>query len=119
MSISHANKAAKAAIDKVGLLDAINMPSYELSGGMKRKMFVAMALASDADVGSSCVESILRRVVFPAPFLPIIEVIFLSRVKLTPLSACFPLYCFDSPLTSIMLPLPRHVISNINRVRFI
>lgn len=50
MSISHANKAAKAAIDKVGLLDAINMPSYELSGGMKRKMFVAMALASDADI---------------------------------------------------------------------
>jgi ABC-2 type transport system ATP-binding protein len=48
------NKKARAKADKaikrVGLWKAREMPSDELSGGMKRKIFVAMALASDADV---------------------------------------------------------------------
>ena len=50
MGVSDANKAALVAIKKVGLWGVRNNPSYELSGGMKRKMFVAMALAANADI---------------------------------------------------------------------
>ncbi len=43
-------KAAERALKKVGLWEARNKVSYELSGGMKRKIFVAMAVAADADL---------------------------------------------------------------------
>jgi ABC-2 type transport system ATP-binding protein len=48
------NKEARvktdAAIKRVGLWEARNELSEELSGGMKRKIFVAMALASEAEI---------------------------------------------------------------------
>ncbi|WMT50967.1 MAG: ABC transporter ATP-binding protein [Ferroplasma sp.] len=37
------------ALKSVGLSDKMHVPTDELSGGMKRKMFVAMALGSNAD----------------------------------------------------------------------
>ncbi|MEM0139160.1 MAG: ABC transporter ATP-binding protein [Ferroplasma sp.] len=46
----HSAKAeAIMALKRIGLDDSMNVPTDELSGGMKRKMFVAMALASNAD----------------------------------------------------------------------
>lgn len=45
-----AKQAALKAIRKVGLWGARNMTSSELSGGMKRKIFVAMAIASNAEI---------------------------------------------------------------------
>ncbi len=48
-SFHSAREEANIALKKVGLYDARNRPTDELSGGMKRKMFVAMALASNAD----------------------------------------------------------------------
>ena len=41
---------ANRALDEIGLRDFKNTPTDTLSGGMKRKVFVAMALASNADV---------------------------------------------------------------------
>ena len=49
-SISDARKAANEALETVGLWDVRNKPSDTMSGGMKRKMFVAIALASNADL---------------------------------------------------------------------
>ncbi len=43
-------RAAGVALRKVGLWDARDKLSYELSGGMKRKIFVAMAIAAEADI---------------------------------------------------------------------
>ncbi len=43
-------KEAGDALKKVGLWEARNKVAYELSGGMKRKVFVAMAIAADAEV---------------------------------------------------------------------
>ncbi|MHB8361030.1 MAG: ATP-binding cassette domain-containing protein [Thermoplasmataceae archaeon] len=45
-----ARRATIDALDAVGLHEARNKPSDTLSGGMKRKCFVAMALAANADV---------------------------------------------------------------------
>jgi ABC-2 type transport system ATP-binding protein len=45
-----AKNAAEAALKKVGLYAAREKSSDELSGGMKRKIFVAMTIASNADV---------------------------------------------------------------------
>ncbi len=45
-----AGAAAAKALRAVGLGDAMYKIAYELSGGMKRKVFVAMAIASDADI---------------------------------------------------------------------
>ncbi len=45
-----AKAAAEKALRTVGLGDAMDKLAYELSGGMKRKVFVAMAIASDADM---------------------------------------------------------------------
>jgi ABC-2 type transport system ATP-binding protein len=50
MRSKDAKAAAEKAIKKVGLWEARNMISSELSGGMKRKIFVAMALAADAEI---------------------------------------------------------------------
>lgn len=41
---------ANRALDAIGLREFKNTPTDTLSGGMKRKVFVAMALASNADV---------------------------------------------------------------------
>ncbi len=49
-SIPDARRAAENALETVGLWDVRNKPSDTLSGGMKRKMFVALALASNADI---------------------------------------------------------------------
>lgn len=48
--ISEAKAAAEKALRKVGLWEFRDKLTAELSGGMKRKVFVATALASDADV---------------------------------------------------------------------
>jgi ABC-2 type transport system ATP-binding protein len=48
--LHESKKAAEDALKKVGLWDARNKLAYELSGGMKRKVFVAMAIAADAEV---------------------------------------------------------------------
>jgi len=48
-SFHSAKEEANIALKEVGLYDVKNRPTDELSGGMKRKMFVAMALASNAD----------------------------------------------------------------------
>lgn len=50
MSIKEATKLAEKALKQVGLWEARDVISVKLSGGMKRKIFVAMALASDADI---------------------------------------------------------------------
>ncbi|MCL6014201.1 MAG: ABC transporter ATP-binding protein [Candidatus Thermoplasmatota archaeon] len=49
-SFPDARKAANDALETVGLWDVRNKPSDTLSGGMKRKMFVALALASNAEL---------------------------------------------------------------------
>jgi ABC-2 type transport system ATP-binding protein len=48
-SFHSAKEEASKAIKSVGLSEKMNVTTDELSGGMKRKMFVAMALASNAD----------------------------------------------------------------------
>jgi ABC-2 type transport system ATP-binding protein len=50
MRMSEAKEAAEKAIKTVGLWKVREKISDELSGGMKRKIFVAMAIASKADV---------------------------------------------------------------------
>ncbi len=50
MGLRESRRAADKAIKKVGLWDSRDKMAAELSGGMKRKIFVAMALASDADI---------------------------------------------------------------------
>ena len=50
MDTRRARASAERALKKVGLWESRNKLSVELSGGMKRKIFVAMALGSDADV---------------------------------------------------------------------
>ncbi len=45
-----AGKEARFALDELDMDEFRNSPSDTLSGGMKRKMFVAMALASNSDV---------------------------------------------------------------------
>jgi ABC-2 type transport system ATP-binding protein len=49
-TISDAKKSANEALETVGLWDVKDKPSDTLSGGMKRKMFVAIALASNAEI---------------------------------------------------------------------
>ncbi len=48
-SFHSAREESIKALKTVGLSEAMNRPTDELSGGMKRKMFVAMALASNAE----------------------------------------------------------------------
>jgi len=50
MSNKESIKEATKALKEVELWDARNVPADMLSGGMKRKIFVAMALASNADI---------------------------------------------------------------------
>jgi ABC-2 type transport system ATP-binding protein len=50
MSAKEAKKEAERALKAVGLWESRNVISFKLSGGMKRKIFVAMALGSNADV---------------------------------------------------------------------
>ena len=50
MRMSEAKEAAEKAIKTVGLWKVREKISDELSGGMKRKIFVAMAIASKSDV---------------------------------------------------------------------
>lgn len=50
MSLVDSNTVAVKTLDQIGLRDAKNRPADTLSGGMKRKVFVSMALASNADV---------------------------------------------------------------------
>ncbi len=50
MSFRSASEEARKALKEVGLWDFRDTPTDELSGGMKRKLFVAMALASNAEV---------------------------------------------------------------------
>jgi ABC-2 type transport system ATP-binding protein len=50
IGIRESRRAAEIALKKVGLWSARNKISYELSGGMKRKIFVAMAIAAEADI---------------------------------------------------------------------
>lgn len=49
-SLSDASLAARQALETVGLESSMHSPSDTLSGGMKRKMFVAIALASNAEI---------------------------------------------------------------------
>ncbi|WP_338599159.1 ABC transporter ATP-binding protein [Sulfolobus tengchongensis] len=49
-SFTDANEIARNALKEVGLWEVRDKPSDELSGGMKRKIFVAMALASNAEM---------------------------------------------------------------------
>ncbi|MCL4411489.1 ABC transporter ATP-binding protein [Candidatus Marsarchaeota archaeon] len=49
-TVRQAARDAEDALRTLELYDARNTPSDELSGGMKRKIFVAMALAANADV---------------------------------------------------------------------
>lgn len=49
-SLSEAFNLARKSLKEVGLWDVANIPTDELSGGMKRKVFVAMAIASNAEV---------------------------------------------------------------------
>jgi len=49
-SARDAKRAGEEALDELELYDFRDVPSDTLSGGMKRKVFVAMALASGADV---------------------------------------------------------------------
>ncbi|MCL4453028.1 ABC transporter ATP-binding protein [Ferroplasma sp.] len=48
-SFHSARQESIRALKSVGLSDKMHVPTDELSGGMKRKMFVAMALGSNAD----------------------------------------------------------------------
>ncbi len=49
-SIKEAEEVSRKVLKEVGLWEVKDKPSDELSGGMKRKIFVAMALASNAEV---------------------------------------------------------------------
>ncbi|MDP7975384.1 MAG: ABC transporter ATP-binding protein [TACK group archaeon] len=49
-SLSSAVGEAKKVLSRLELSDRMDKPTDELSGGMKRKVFVAMAIASGADV---------------------------------------------------------------------
>ncbi len=49
-SVIQATQSANSALKELEMQDAKNRPSDTLSGGMKRKVFVAMALASNADL---------------------------------------------------------------------
>lgn len=49
-SIKESFNLAEMALKEMGLGDFMETPTDELSGGMKRKIFVAMALASQAEV---------------------------------------------------------------------
>lgn len=49
-SVSDAMREARRALREVGLGDFMNTPTDELSGGMKRKVFLAMALAANAEL---------------------------------------------------------------------
>jgi ABC-2 type transport system ATP-binding protein len=48
-SFHSARQESLMALKSVGLSEKMHVPTDELSGGMKRKMFVAMALGSNAD----------------------------------------------------------------------
>lgn len=50
MSLVESNTVAAKTLDQIGLRDSKNRPADTLSGGMKRKIFVAMALASNAEI---------------------------------------------------------------------
>ncbi len=50
VGLRESRKATGMALKKVGLWSARDKVSYELSGGMKRKVFVAMAIAAEADI---------------------------------------------------------------------
>ncbi|WP_297026026.1 ABC transporter ATP-binding protein, partial [Thermoplasma sp.] len=49
-SYSSADAEARRALDDVGLGESMRLPADTLSGGMKRKIFVAMALASSSEI---------------------------------------------------------------------
>lgn len=49
-SFTEAFKRAKEALKEVGLGKVMDKPADELSGGMKRKIFVAMAISSNAEI---------------------------------------------------------------------
>lgn len=49
-SFLESTASANRALDEIGLRDFKNTPTDTLSGGMKRKVFVAMALASNSDI---------------------------------------------------------------------
>ncbi|BFH72858.1 ABC transporter ATP-binding protein [Sulfurisphaera javensis] len=49
-SLSEAERISRDVLKEVGLWESKDKPSDELSGGMKRKIFVAMALASNSEV---------------------------------------------------------------------
>ncbi|MDP8023988.1 MAG: ABC transporter ATP-binding protein [Nitrososphaeria archaeon] len=49
-SFKNASEEARKALKQVNLWENRNTPADELSGGMKRKLFVAMALASNAEL---------------------------------------------------------------------
>jgi len=49
-SFKDANEVSRKVLKEVGLWEVKDKPSDELSGGMKRKIFVAMALAANAEV---------------------------------------------------------------------
>lgn len=49
-SAQQASRSAADALDELDMYEFRNSPSDTLSGGMKRKVFVAMALASNSDV---------------------------------------------------------------------
>ncbi|AAK43268.1 ABC transporter ATP-binding protein [Saccharolobus solfataricus] len=50
LSFKEATEISRSALKEVGLWEVRDKPSDELSGGMKRKIFVAMALASNAEL---------------------------------------------------------------------
>lgn len=50
LNIEQATKRAEKALRQVGLWEVKDEVSNKLSGGMKRKIFVAMVLASEADI---------------------------------------------------------------------
>lgn len=50
ISLNDANTIASKTLDELGLREFKNLPSDMLSGGMKRKVFVCMALAANPDV---------------------------------------------------------------------
>ncbi|EQD42425.1 ABC transporter ATP-binding protein related protein, partial [mine drainage metagenome] len=49
-SVLQANEESLKALRELEMYDARNRPSDTLSGGMKRKVFVAMALAANAEI---------------------------------------------------------------------
>ncbi|AAY81588.1 ABC transporter ATP-binding protein [Sulfolobus acidocaldarius] len=50
MSISEAREISRKTLKDIGLWEVRDKPTDELSGGMKRKIFVAMAIASNAEL---------------------------------------------------------------------